>query len=184
MSDHHVDAATLDAALAHLRAAPKDVGTLELIVRRPQVDAREILHEARLEPDEGLVGDNWRERGSRHTEDGSAHPLMQLNVTSARMSALLAPDTEERARAGDQLHVDLDLSLTNLPPGTRLALGDAVIEVTERPHNGCAKYRRRFGDDALRFVNSPRGKELRLRGLNARVLRAGTVRTGDAVTRL
>jgi hypothetical protein len=180
----HVDTATLTAALDHLRSAPADRGTVELIVRRPGIGEREILAHAELDPVLGLVGDNWAERGSRHTPDGSAHPLMQLNVTSARMSALLAADDDTRALAGDQFHVDLDLGVDSLPAGTRLAIGDAVIEVTERPHNGCAKYRARFGEDALRFVNSPLGKELRLRGLNARVLTGGTVRTGDAIVRL
>jgi hypothetical protein len=180
----HIDAAALTAALDALRSAPADRGTVELIVRRPTTGEREILTEGVLDPAVGLVGDNWAERGSRHTPDGAAHPLMQLNVTSARVSALLAADDDTRALAGDQFHVDLDLGVANLPAGTRLAIGDAVIEVTERPHNGCAKYRARFGEDALRFVNSPAGKELRLRGLNARVVTGGTVRTGDPIVRL
>jgi hypothetical protein len=184
MAEGDVDTTTLTAALEHLRAAPKDAGTVDLIVRRPAEDRREVLDEAQLDPAVGLVGDNWLERGSRQTDDGRAHPLMQLNITSSRVSALLADDEDRQALAGDQFHVDLDLSVANLPAGTRLAIGDAVVEVTEQPHNGCAKYRRRFGEDALRFVNSPLGKELRLRGLNARVVTGGTVRRGDAVVRL
>ena len=96
----------------------------------------------------------------------------------------MAVDPDRRALAGDQLHLDLDLSLANLPPGTRLALGSAVIEVTAKPHLGCAKFVDRFGRDAMRFVNSPVGRELRLRGLNARVVVAGTVRPGDEVRKL
>jgi MOSC domain-containing protein YiiM len=109
---------------------------------------------------------------------------MQLNVINARLSGLIAIDPDRRALAGDQLHIDLDLSHDNLPPGTRLGLGEAVIEVTEQPHTGCAKFRRRFGADALRFVNSPTGRELRLRGLNAKVVVAGTIRRGDEVRKL
>jgi MOSC domain-containing protein YiiM len=109
---------------------------------------------------------------------------MQLNVMSTRMVALLAPTPQDRALAGDQLYVDLDLGTGNLPAGTRLSIGSAVIEVTERPHNGCAKFRERFGEDAVRFVNSPAGKELRLRGLNARVIAPGVIRRGAAVTKL
>jgi MOSC domain-containing protein YiiM len=143
-----------------------------------------VLEVGVLDPAEGLVGDTWNVRGSGRTADGSSHPDMQLNVMNARVVALLAQDLERRALAGDQLYLDLDLSVSNLPPGTRLALGEAVIEVTDQPHTGCAKFSSRFGVDALRFVNSPEGKELRLRGLNARVVVPGAVRQGDTVTKL
>jgi MOSC domain len=176
--------ADLEAALAHIRKAPSDVGVVDLVVRRPATGERDVLAEGVLDPDEGLVGDNWRTRGSTRTDDGSAHPDMQLNVINARLSRFVAVDPERRALAGDQLHLDLDLSEDNLPPGTRLALGSAVIEVTEIPHMGCAKFVERFGRDAMRFVNSPTGRQLRLRGLNARVVEAGTVRPGDEVRKL
>ena len=143
-----------------------------------------MLDAGELDPAHGLVGDNWAQRGSRRTDDGSAHPDMQLNVINARLSTYVAVEPERRALAGDQLHLDLDLSAANLPPGTRLALGTAVIEVTEIPHTGCAKFVERFGKDAMRFVNSPLGRELRLRGLNAKVVVAGTVRPGDEVRKL
>jgi hypothetical protein len=169
------------AALDDLRAAPADVGRVAMVVRRPTTGAREVLDEGALDPLEGLVGDNWFTRRSRQTSDGSPHPGMQLNVINVRLSSLVAGDLERRALAGDQLHVDLDLSEANLPPGTRLALGSAVIEVTPEPHRGCAKFVERFGRDAMRFVNSPVGRELRLRGLNAKVIEAGTVRPGDEI---
>ena len=171
----------LEAALDELRAAPADQGRVELVVRRPATGEREVLTEGTLDPVEGLVGDNWSVRGSRMTSDGSAHPGMQLNVINVRVSTLVAVDPERRVLAGDQLHVDLDLSEANLPAGTRLALGSAVIEVTPEPHRGCAKFVERFGRDAMRFVNSPIGRELRLRGLNARVVQPGTVRAGDEI---
>jgi len=174
----------LEAHLDHLRGAPKDVGTLALVVRRPAEDEREVLTEGMLDPEHGLVGDTWRLRGSSRTADGSAHPDMQLNVMSHRMVAFLASDSARRPLAGDQLYLDLDLSEANLPPGTRLSVGGAVIEVTEVPHRGCAKFMARFGEQALRFVNSSVGRELRLRGLNARVVTAGVIRPGDTVTKL
>jgi hypothetical protein len=180
----HLTADELEAGLDDVRAAPDDEGTVALIVRRPAVDQREVLAEAVLDPGEGLMGDSWKTRGSRHTPDGSAELDRQLNVMSARAVALFARQPDRRALAGDQLYLDLDLSEANLPPGTRLALGDAVIEVTEPPHTGCAKFTRRFGLDAIRLVNSPRGRELRLRGLCARVVRGGTVRAGDPVLKL
>jgi hypothetical protein len=180
----HLTVSRLEDGLDHVRSSPTDVGRVELIVRRPAVDEREVLDEGTLDLDQGLVGDTWQIRGSSRTADGSAHPDMQLNVINARLSSLVAVDPDRRALAGDQLHLDLDLSQANLPAGTRLALGSAVIEVTEIPHTGCAKFRARFGADALRFVNSPAGRELRLRGLNAKVVVAGTVRRGDDVRKL
>ena len=102
-------------------------------------------------------------------------------MMNSRAALLVAHDLDRRALAGDQLYAELDLSTANLPPGTRLAVGSAVLEVTDQPHLGCAKFAARFGTDALRFVNSRVGRELRLRGLNARVVISGTVRTGDQI---
>jgi hypothetical protein len=173
----------LTAGLERVRSSPADGGTLELIVARPDVTTREILGSAQVDLEVGLVGDNWLERGSRHTDDGSAEPGKQLNVINARVAELVAgPDPDRRALAGDQLHVDLDISEANLPAGTLLTIGDAVIEITPDPHRGCAKFTQRFGLDAMRFVNSPVGRELRLRGLCARVVRPGTIHAGDTIT--
>jgi hypothetical protein len=180
----HLSMAELEAGLEAIRLAPRDEGLLELIVRRPETEVREALQEGLLDLSEGLVGDNWKTRGSRRTADGSAHPDMQLNVMNARVIALLAQGVERWALAGDQLYIDLDLSFENLPPGTRLALGSAVIEVTGQPHTGCDKFLSRFGVDALKFVNSETGKALRLRGLNAKVVQAGVIRVGDVVRKI
>jgi hypothetical protein len=180
----HLTTEELGAGLSEVLTSPKDEGTLELIVRRPRAGEREVLEEGRLDLFEGLVGDNWKDRGSSRTPDGSPHPDMQLNVMNSRVLALVAQDRERWRLAGDQLIVDLDLSRENLPAGARLALGSAVIEVTEQPHTGCQKFIDRFGLDAMRFVNSPEGRRLRLRGLNARVVRPGVIRAGDAVRKL
>jgi hypothetical protein len=176
--------AELEAGLDEIRRAPKDLGRLELIVRRPAIDERESLLEGRLDSDEGLVGDTWNVRGSSRTDDGSSHPDMQLNIMSARAIALISPDRDRWELAGDQLFIDLDLSDENLPPGTRLAIGDAVIEVTDQPHNGCKKFVARFGLDAMKFVNSPIGKQLHLRGINAKVVTPGAIRVGDTVRKV
>jgi hypothetical protein len=180
----HLSLAELEAGLDHVREAPADSGTLELIVRRPATSEREVLTEGTLHLDTGLAGDNWKLRGSLSTPDGSAHPDAQITMMNARAALLVARGPERRPLAGDQLYADLDISVANLPPGTRLALGSAVIEVTGKPHLGCAKFLARFGRDALKFVNSRTGRELRLRGLNARIVVPGTIRADDVISKL
>lgn len=171
------------AGLDDVRGAPADVGTVELIVVRPDVGARQQPTTAVLTIDEGVVGDSWRARGSRHTPDGAAETNRQLTIMNARATALVAGDRSRWALAGDQLYVDLDISEENLPAGTQLRLGpDAVVEISVEPHTGCAKFRDRFGVDASRVVNSPEGRALRLRGVNARVVVPGTVALRDVVT--
>jgi hypothetical protein len=180
----HRSTAEMTAALDHLRSAPREQGTLELVVRRPEIETREVLDEAILDPEHGVVGDTWERRPSRMTPDNSPELDRQLTVMGIRFAAFIAGEPDRIPLAGDQLYVDLDLSVDNLPAGTRLAIGDAVIEITEPPHTGCGKFVSRFGVDAQKFVNSPVGRELRLRGANARVVLAGAVRPGDAVRKL
>ncbi len=180
----HLTLEQLEAGLEHIRQSPRDVGVLKLISRRPNTDEREVVDEAQLDPAHGLVGDNWKARGSRSAADGMANPEMQLNVMNARVIGLIAQDKTRWALAGDQLFVDFDLSEVNVPPGTRLSIGSAVIEVTAPPHLGCKKFSARFGPDAMKFVNSPDGKLLHLRGVNAKVVQQGVIRTGDSVKKL
>ena len=177
----HLTTAELEAGLDEVRAAPRDEGVLLLIVRRPRVEEREILEEGELNTAEGLVGDSWKTRGSSRTPDGSPHPEMQLNIMNARATNLVAQDKARWHLAGDQLYIDMDLSAENLPAGTRLAIGSAIIEVTPPPHTGCVKFVSRFGVDAMKFVNSRVGRELNLRGINARVILPGTIRVGQVV---
>lgn len=173
----------LVAGLPEVEGSPRDGGRVDLIVARPENFEREVFDEARLDPDAGLAGDNWRVRGSRHTPDGSAEVARQITVMNARAAALIAGPKERWPLAGDQLYVDFDISVDNLPAGTELTIGGARVVVSEEPHTGCAKFSERFGVEALRFVNSPDGRRLRLRGLNARVVTPGVVRVGDSVTR-
>jgi len=169
------------AGVDHIRNAPRSGGELAMIVRRPAEDQREVLEVGELHRQWGLLGDNWSSRSSSRTVDGSPHPDMQLNIMAARVVALLAGDDGPWELAGDQLFIDLDLSPSNLPPGTRLHIGEAIIEVTDQPHRGCAKFTRRFGLDAHRFVSSELGQELNLRGINARVVTGGEIRRGAIV---
>lgn len=180
----HLTMAELEAALDHLREAPRDEGVVELIVRRPRVDEREVLEEAELDPVKGLIGDSWCFRGSSRTADGGPHPEMQINIMNSRVAALVAQDKSRWSLAGDQLYINMDLSKENLPGGTRLAIGSAVLEVSSLPHTGCHKFVSRFGIDAMKFVNSSVGKQLCLRGINARVVQAGVVRLGSTAKKL
>ena len=174
----------LEAGLDHIRRAPKDRGILKMIVRRPQEDEREIVEHAELSLSEGLIGDNWKRRGNRHTPDGSANLYAQITITNARCIALLAQQEERWALAGDQLYVDFDLSEENIPPGTRLGIGSAILEVSAEPHSGCKKFSARFGLEAMKFVNSPEGKRLHLRGINAKVFQAGAIQVGDTIRKI
>lgn len=174
----------LEAGLADIFRSPKDGGVLEMIVRRPQVGEREILAEGQLDVAEGLVGDSWKKRSSRRTADGTPHPDMQLNLINSRLVSLVSRDRSRWHLAGDQLYVDFDLSEANVPAGTRLAIGSAVIEVTAEPHTGCSKFVERFGLDAMKFVNASERRDLHLRGINARVVGPGAVRVGDAISKL
>jgi MOSC domain-containing protein YiiM len=180
----HLPRERLEAGLDHIRDAPRDNGRIVLVVRRPDVDARELLAEGMLDQVNGLAGDNWLTRGSSSTPDGSAHPHKQITVMNARVAELVSAGTERMPLAGDQLFVDFDLSVANLPAGSLLAVGQAVLEVSEEPHLGCAKFVARFGAEAMRFVNSRLGRQLRMRGMNTRVVRPGIVRPGDAVTKV
>ena len=180
----HLTTVELEAGLEHIRESPQDQGTLELIVARPQVNEREVLDEGQLDLNEGLVGDNWKQASANYSKDGQPDYESQINMMNARAAALIAQTKDRWPLAGDQLYVDFDLSEANAPPGTRLAIGEAVLEITPPPHLGCKKFVKRFGLDAMKFVNSDVGKDLHLRGVNARIIQPGTIRTGDPVTKL
>ena len=180
----HLGLEELEAGLDDIRQSPNDHGAVQMIVRRPDTEKRETLTHAELDTEQGLVGDNWLHRGSSRTADGSAHPEMQLNMMNARVIALVAVTKERWPLAGDQIYVDLGLSKENLPVGTQLRLGSAIIEVTGIPHMGCKKFVARFGLEAMKFVNSGLGKQLCLRGINTRVVKSGTFDVGDIVSKL
>jgi MOSC domain-containing protein YiiM len=174
----HLTRPELEAGLENIRKAPKDEGVVELIVTRPASGAREVLNQVQLDPATGMAGDSWA------TRMAVPDPATQLTLMNVRVISLIAPDRARWPLAGDQLLVDLDLAHDNLPPGTSLEIGGAISEVSETPHLGCGKFVQRFGVDAMKFVNSPLGRQLHLRGINARVLRAGAVRVGDRARKL
>lgn len=177
----HLPGTRFDSQLDAVHQAPRDDGRLELIVRRPAVEERQILDEAQLDLERGLVGDRWATRDKERTP---TYLAAQLTLIGTRLLAAIEPDGARWPLAGDQLYVDLDLCEVHLPVGSRLAIGSAMIEVSGEPHTGCAKFSARFGSEALRWINSPLGRAHRLRGLNARVVQAGTVRRGDTIRRV
>jgi len=180
----HLTRTELDAGLDYIRQSPQDEGVLNLIVRRPVDDERETVQTAMLDTDLGLIGDNWKLRGSKHTPDGSANRDAQITLMNSRVAALVAQDEDRWSLAGDQLYVDLDLSEENLPAGSRLAIGSAILEISALPHTGCRKFMDRFGVDAHKFVNSKDNQYLHLRGVNARVVQGGEIKVRDIVNKI
>ncbi len=172
----HLTSEQIQAGMENVLGSPADGGPLVKIVRRPDMERREVVGEGVLDVDLGLVGDNWMAR--------STDPVGQIAVMNSRFLSLIAQSEQRWELVGDQLIVDLDLSMENLPPGTQLAIGSAVLEIQEKPHTGCAKFSARFGLDALQFISTPSGRELRLRGVYARIVQSGTARAGDTVTKL
>ena len=177
MTTTHRTAAELEAGLDEIRRAPTDQGTIALITRRPRPAERDVLAEATLDPVVGLVGDRWLDKPDRVLG-------RQLTLMGLRAIRLLVPDERDWPLAGDQLYVDLSLAADNVPPGTRLAVGEALLEVSVEPHRGCAKFTARFGSEAMRWANDPVGRALNLRGINARIVEGGTIRRGDAIRKL
>ena len=178
----HLSTVEIEAGMAEVLGSPKTDGRLMMIVRRPKVNAREVIDAGTLDVDQGLIGDNWLKKGSRWRRGGD--PKRQITVMNFRFAKLVAGGEDRIPLAGDQLYVDLDLSQENLPVGTRIAVGRAVIEVTKPPHLGCKKFVERFGMDAMMFANSDFGKLHNLRGINARVIVGGKARPGDPVAKI
>ncbi len=175
--ERYLSATQLEAGLDLSGTSPKDEGRLEMIVCRPKIDERQVLNEAQLDTQMGLVGDNWSLREPAMRE-------AQITIMNSRIIQLVAQDRSLWPLAGDQLFVDLDLSIDNLPPGQQIALGTAILEVSALPHTGCSKFTERFGIDANRFVNSPEGRQMRRRGLNAKVVQPGVIRVGDIAKKI
>lgn len=180
----HPSLADLEAVLDHILASPSDGGKLEMISARPAVGQRKQLEEATLDEAQGLIGDNWEDRGSRGTPDGSANPDAQLTIINTRLVDAVSGSKTRWELAGDQLVVDIDLSHDNLPVGSRLRIGSAIVELTAEPHTGCVKFASRFGNAALRFVSGPVAMQQRRRGANAKIIKSGTIHVGDNATKI
>ena len=180
----HLNREELEAGLDAILRSPSERGVLKAVVIRPETDARQSLQRCELSAERGVHGDSWAKACWMTLPDGRPHPDVQVTLMNARTIALIAREEARWALAGDNLYVDLDLSAANLPPGTRLAVGPAILEITAVPHNGCGKFAERFGVEATRFVNSREGKRLHLRGIYARIVQPGVITVGDLVFKL
>lgn len=170
----------LHAQDAFVAAAPRG-GVIARLIARPGRDERVEVTEAVLDPEEGMVGDDWRARGSWAKAGAVANVEAQITIMSTRVLAAISPDPSRWPLAGDQILADLDISEAAMPPGTRLRIGGTLVEVTSLPHTGCAKFAARFGHDAHKWVWSPEGKALRMRGMYVRVIEGGPIRVGDPI---
>jgi len=174
----------LELGIDEIKDSPKDNGVLEMIVCRPETETREIINAGEINLENGLAGDNWKARGNDHTPDGSADPEAQITLMNSRVIQLLSGDKKDWQWAGDQLFVDMDLSIDNLPPHSRIQIGSVILEISAKPHTGCKKFSGRFGIEALEFISTPLGKALRMRGVNAKVIQAGEIKVGDVVRKI
>jgi MOSC domain-containing protein YiiM len=180
----YLTGAELNQGLEHIQNSPNDDGILQMIVIRPATNERVALEKCPISSKFGVHGDNWAIKCWKTLPDGSPHPEVQIAITNSRCIALLARDKSRMPLAGDNLYVDLNLSDDNLRAGQKLAIGSAIIEITAHAHNGCAKFKARYGPDAVQFVNSPIGKKLHLRGIYAKVVQDGVVQVGDRIMKV
>ncbi|MBA4054374.1 MAG: MOSC domain-containing protein [Marivirga sp.] len=180
----HPDLDTLETGLEGLQNSPKDDGSLEMIVVRPEKKHRATLLECELTLKRGVEGDHWAKGCWKSLPDGSPDPDVQITIMNSRCLELISASRSRWPLAGDNLIVDMDLSIHNLQPGQKLSIGSAVLEITSVPHTGCNHFKERFGIDSLKFISSKRGKELRLRGIYARVIKDGQIKVGDRLKKV
>ncbi len=180
----HLSREELEAALPETLPSPADNGTLDAIIVRPDKGERLDVNSVRISLAGGLEGDHWAKGCWMSTEAGEPHPDVQICMMNSRFINLIAGSRDNWPPAGDNFFVDLDLGPDNLQPGQKLAVGSAIVEITDTPHLGCDKFIERYGRDACVFVNTGEGKRLRLRGIYARVVQDGTVSVGDRLVKV
>ncbi len=174
----------LELSLETIAASPSKQGTVELIISRPETGKRVVHTIGNFSKTGGLEGDNWANDCWKTLPDGKSDPIVQIAITNTRLLAAICPDKSRWPLAGDQIYTELNLSKTNLPVGTRLSAGTVILEITQEPHLGCSQYAEHFGKDSLKFTLTPRGRELNLRGIYAKVIKSGSINTGDRISKI
>ncbi len=180
----HATLAECHAALDHIRAAPQDGASIRQICLRPSQGARAFPDHLDMSVEQGIAGDRWPAEAWLRRPDGAPDPRIQVSILSQRVLDLCWRDRLATPHPGDPLVVDMDLSHRNLPVGTRLAAGSAILEVSDKFNTGCAKWQARYGGDSLRWINRPELRPDRLRGILCRIVRGGRVRLGDRLTKV
>ena len=174
----------LEAGLEHIRNSPTDNGLLHMIVVRPEKKQRSTPEHCLLSSKGGAEGDHWAKGCWKSLPDGSPDPDVQITIMNSRCLELISSSPSQWPLAGDNLIADLDLGVHNLKPGQKLSVGTTILEITAVPHTGCDNFKVRFGLDSLKFVSTKAGKELRLRGIYARIIQDGEIRIGDRLKKV
>lgn len=180
----HPDLDRLQRALPHVLAAPKDGAAIETICFRPGYNLREFPDRITLTRDRGIPGERWLDRPWMRLADGSPDPRIQVSILGRRVLDLVWRDRDATPHPGDTFIADMDFSQANLPAGTRLALGGAVLRVSDVFNDGCVKWRARYGDAAKHWITLPDNIPLRLRGILCEIVQDGDVKLGDQIFRL
>lgn len=176
--------AELDRAWPDIMAAPKDGAAIEMLCLRPAMGERRFVDEIHVTREEGIPGERWLTQPWMRLPGGQPDPAIQVSFLQRRVLDLVWRDREGTPHPGDTFVVDMDLSEANLPAGSLLQVGSAVLEVSTVFNNACAKWKKRYGDDALDWVRAYENKEFRPRGVLAKVHRDGVFRAGDRLTRI
>lgn len=175
----YVTTAELENNLHYILSSPKDAGRVESIIVRRRKNERELRKEVFLSLEKGVEGDRWFDLSK-----GEPDPRRQLTIINSRLIKLLAQSEDRLCLAGDNLITDFDLSVSNLPVGQRLTIGNVIIEISDVPHTGCLKFAERYGNDSVEFINAPERSNLRLRGVYAKFLNSGLIYLGDSINKI
>ncbi|MFT5632095.1 MAG: hypothetical protein ACI9HB_003282 [Gammaproteobacteria bacterium] len=180
----HVRLAECEDALSTILAAPKSGAIVEQLCLRPGFSERSFPELLELTVAGGIIGERWTKAPWLTLSDGTPDPRIQVSILSKRVMDLCWRDRENTHHPGDTMIVDMDLGVENLPNGTRLGIGSAVVEVSDKFNTACIKWQGRYGAESLRWLNLRKNRDYRLRGILCRIVQDGVVRLGDELARV
>lgn len=169
--------AVLDAALPFVLAAPRDDAPIALLCTRPALGQRAFPASIRLTKAEGIPGERWLTQSWLRLPDGRPDPRNQVSLLPSRVMDIAWQNRDTAPHPGDPIVADLDMTEANLPVGTLIGVGSAVLRVSDVPNLGCVKWKVRYGSDALAWVAAD--PALRLRGVLCSVEQDGEVTLND-----